>query len=62
MSVVLNTIFALLAMGSLLIDTYIIAFYHMFDSNRESIDDHSTTAVIIFTILFFVFFRLAVSS
>lgn len=60
MSIVLKVIFAILAIICLCFTTYVCAFYHMFESNRDAMDNYSLTAAIIFAVLFIVFFRLAV--
>jgi len=60
MGVALQVIFVLLAIACLIVLTHIVAFYHMFESKRDAMDDYTITAIVIFIILFLIFFRLAV--
>ena len=60
MSIALKMTFTILSVVCLIAFTFIVSFYHMFESNRESMDNYALTASIVLGLLFFIFFRLGV--
>lgn len=60
MSVVLKLIFDFLAIMCLYIATFMVVFYHMYDGNREAMDNHAIISVIFYIALFILFFNMGV--
>lgn len=61
MSIALKVIFIALAVISLIMFTFVVSFYHMFESNRESMDNYTLVSSVVLGLLFFIFFGLGVA-